>query len=75
MRQTQALSVPSGQNDCGRPKRMLAGYLSNIGRGPSTVRSMILSDIKRFTELGADSYASDLLRTLRLFDSAYTGAA
>lgn len=68
MRQSEA---GPASPESGRPKRMLAGYLCNISRGPSAVRGMILSDIKRFSELGADGYASDLARTLSLFDRAY----
>ncbi|MEK4034961.1 hypothetical protein WOC76_08940 [Methylocystis sp. IM3] len=73
MRHFQAEPVSTGPDD--RPAKMLAGYLCNISRGPSTVRRMILNDIGRFAELGADGYVSDLVQTLRLFDRAYAKAA
>ncbi len=75
MRRSQAELASIGKNDSPRPARMLAGYLCNINRGPSTVRTMMLSDIRRFTDLGADGYVSDLVRALHLFDRAYTETA
>ncbi len=74
MRHSQAEPASSKQ-DSGRPAKMLAGYLFNINRGPSTVRAMIVSDINRFAELGADGYVADLVRTLHLFDRACAKAA
>jgi hypothetical protein len=63
------------RSGAGRPDRLLAGYLCNIGRGPSAVRDMILDDISRFTDLGAETYALDLVQTLQLFDRACSMAA
>ncbi len=74
MRRLQALTNSIALGDSGRPRRMLASYLCNIGRGPSAVRGMILSDIIRFTDLGADTYVCDLIQTLKLFDRACSDA-
>ncbi len=71
--QTQPASV--GQSHSGRPARLLAGYLCNLNRGPTAVRGLIVEDIKRFQELGADGYALDLTRALRQFDRAQFKAA
>lgn len=50
---------------CDRVSRLLESYRLNIkGRGFSAVRQMILDDIRRFTELGADAYAADLRKAL-----------
>jgi hypothetical protein len=74
MRHSQATIGSAGPNDSGRPTKMLASYLCNMGRGRSTVRGMIVNDINRFTELGAERYVSDLIRTLHLFDHARLAA-
>ncbi len=50
---------------CDRVSRLLDSYRLNIkGLGFSAVRQMILDDIRRFTELGADAYAADLRKAL-----------
>jgi hypothetical protein len=48
-----------------RASRLLDSYrLSIKGWGFPAVREMILDDIRRFTELGADTYAADLRKAL-----------
>ncbi len=50
---------------CDRASRLLESYRLNIkGWGLSAVRQMILDDIRRFTELGADAYVADLRKAL-----------
>ncbi len=50
---------------CDRASRLLDSYRLNIkGRGISAVRQMILDDIRRFAELGADAYVVDLRKAL-----------
>jgi hypothetical protein len=51
-----------------RVGQMLAAYRANMGRGSESVREMILSDIRRFSDLGASSYVDDLAETLFMFD-------
>ena len=46
---------------------LLSSYLLSLHRGPVAVREMIVSDLRRFLELGARNYAADLLVVLRLF--------
>jgi hypothetical protein len=59
----------------GRRSRLLAGYLLNRKRGAVAVRSMILADIRRFSELGAVGYASDLIDVLNSFNAVFPVAA
>jgi hypothetical protein len=54
-----------------RSGRMLPGYLLNMGRGAAAVRDMILDDIRRFSELGASGYVTDLVAALCCFDSEF----
>ena len=58
-----------------RRSRLLAGYLLNRKRGAVAVRSMILADIQRFSELGAIGYASELVDVLNSFNAEFPVAA
>jgi hypothetical protein len=50
---------------CDRASRLLDSYRLNIkGRGFSAVRQLILDDIRRFADLGADAYVADLRKAL-----------
>ena len=59
------------QTVSGRHRRLLAGYLLNRKRGAAAVRDMILSDIRRFSELGALGYAADLIDVLNAFNAEF----
>jgi hypothetical protein len=54
-----------------RRSRLLAGYRLNRKRGAVAVRSMILADIRRFSELGAVGYASELIDVLNSFNAEF----
>lgn len=58
---------------CDRASRLLDSYRLNIkGWGFSAVRQLILDDIRRFTDLGADAYVTDLRTALlRLEDEEF----
>ena len=47
--------------------RLLSSYLLNLESGPEAVREMIVGDIDRFRDLGADRQASDLSLVLNCF--------
>ncbi len=47
---------------------MMAAYRANLKRGSAEVREMILEDIRRFSELGAQAYVDDLTEVLFMFD-------
>jgi hypothetical protein len=68
-------SVAHEQIPAGRRSRMLAGYILNRKRGVVAVRSMILADIRRFSDLGAAGYASELVDVLNSFNAEFPVAA
>lgn len=53
---------------------LLASYLLNLGRGLVAVRTMIVSDLRSFLDLGASRRAADLLIVLRFFLSKHPEA-
>ncbi len=57
-----------------RTTQLLKTYRMNVdNRGFFAVREMILDDIRRFNELGADAYVADLRKALfRLDDEEST---
>jgi hypothetical protein len=57
-----------------RHDALLASYMLNLHRGAATVREMIVSDIRRFLDLGARDRAADALLVLRLFFSEIDGS-
>lgn len=63
-----------GATPSARHYSLLASYLLNLGRGPVTVRDMIVSDLRSFLDLGAKQRAADLLIVLRIFLSDYPQA-
>jgi hypothetical protein len=63
------------QGPSNRHSRLLAGYLFNRKRGAAAVRDMILADIRRFSELGATGYASELIDVLNSFNAEFPVAA
>ena len=68
------IEQPTSTNRCiatNRSGRMLSGYLLNMGRGAAAVRDMILDDIRRFSDLGATGYVTDLVAALCCFDSEF----
>ena len=71
MDKIQQLTAPNKCLASDRSGRMLSGYLLNMGRGAATVRDMILDDIRRFSELGATAYVTDLVAALCCFDSEF----
>ena len=52
-----------------RHKSLLESYKMNLERGSGAVYDMIVGDLERFIELGAQQRAADLLLVLRLFVS------
>jgi len=54
-----------------RQRRVMAGYSFNLRRGEAKVRDMILKDIGRFSDLGAERRVSDLFAVLKQFDLAH----
>jgi len=62
-------AVPSA-----RHHKMLSSYLLNLDRGTLAVREMIVSDLRRFLDLGAEGRAADLMLVLRLLLSDYPEA-
>ncbi len=56
-----------GMREADRHRRLLFGYLANLHRGRRAVRNMIVADLRRFVDLGAEARAADLLVVLRLF--------
>ena len=54
-----------------RQRRVMTGYSFNLRRGDAKVRDMILKDIGRFSDLGADRRVSDLFEVLKQFDLAH----
>jgi hypothetical protein len=48
--------------------QMLDAYRANMARGCAEVREMILGDIRRFRDLGAQAYVDDLTEVLFMFD-------
>jgi hypothetical protein len=46
---------------------LLTSYLLNLKRGPEVVRDMMVSDLRRWLDLGAVQRAADLLIVLRQF--------
>ncbi len=62
-----------GVEACDRHRRLLCGYLLNMRRGMRAVRNMIVGDLRRYLDLGAEARAADLLVVLRLFLSDYGG--
>jgi hypothetical protein len=75
MRNLERTTVAHEQILTGRRSRLLAGYLLNRKRGAVAVRSMILADIQRFSELGAIGYASELIDVLNSFNAEFPVAA
>lgn len=63
-----------GAIPCARHHCLLSSYLLNIGRGPRTVRDMIIADMRRFLDLGVSKRAADLLIVLRMFLSDFPEA-
>jgi hypothetical protein len=57
-----------------RHRSLLDGYLANMGRGPEAIRDMMIADLRRWTQLGANARAADLLVVLRQFLSEYPQA-
>ncbi len=57
-----------------RQRRVMAGYSFNLRRGAAKVRIMILKDISRFSDLGADRHVSDLFEVLEQFDLLHPSA-
>ena len=57
-----------------RQRRVMAGYSFNLRRGAAKVRIMILKDISRFSDLGADRHVSDLFEVLKQFDLLHPSA-
>jgi hypothetical protein len=53
---------------------LLSSYLLNLKRSPGAVRQMIVSDIRAAIDMGASSYAADLLLVLRMFLSKHPEA-
>ncbi|TLG77808.1 hypothetical protein [Methylocystis sp. B8] len=47
--------------------RLLSSYKLNLDRGVDTVRRLILADVARFQEMGAQKYADDLKIVLACF--------
>ncbi len=60
--------IPSTPNSADRTSRLLSSYRFNMDRGCSAVREMILQDIRRFSEMGADACVADLKKALVRFD-------
>jgi hypothetical protein len=75
MRNLERTTEAHEQMPAGRRSRLLAGYLLNRKRGAVAVRSMILADIRRFSELGAVGYASELIDVLNSFNAEFPVAA
>jgi hypothetical protein len=75
MSNLERTSVAHEQMLAGRGSRLLAGYLFNRKRGAAAVRDMILADIRRFSELGAVGYASDLIDVLNSYNAEFPVAA
>jgi len=75
MRNLERTTAAHEQMLAGRHSRLLAGYLLNRKRGAVAVRSMILADIRRFSELGAVGYASELIDVLNSFNAEFPVAA
>ncbi len=67
--------IPTRPNNSDRTSRLLSSYRFNMDRGSSAVREMILQDIHRFSEMGADAYVADLRKALFRFDDEALGAA
>lgn len=62
-------AVPSPKH-----RSRLSGYLLNLKWGPSTVRELIVADIRAALDLGALDRAADLMVVLRLFLSDHLDA-
>lgn len=58
-----------------RTDRLLRSYRLNMDRGAAAVRRMILEDIRRLSEMGAQAYAADLRQALFRFDGETLRAA
>jgi hypothetical protein len=56
-----------GPTPCAKHHLLLTSYLLNMKRGPEVVRDMMVSDLRRWLDLGAVQGAADLLIVLRLF--------
>lgn len=59
--------VVLGAVETKRHEALLSSYLFNLGRGREVVQDMIVSDLRRFLELGALNRASDTFLVLRMF--------
>ena len=55
--------------------RLLSSYMLILDRGPDAVRQMILADLIRFQELGAQRYAEDLKVVLACFVAEFLPTA
>ncbi len=55
-------------------RRLLRSYLLNMHRGMCAVHNMIVADLRRYVDLGAETRAADLLVVLHLFLSDYGDA-
>ncbi len=60
--------IPTAPSSSDRTRRLLSSYPLNMDRGCPAVREMILQDIRRFSEMGADAYVADLRKALFRFD-------
>ncbi len=60
--------IPTTPRTSDRASKLLSSYRFNMDRGSSAVREMILQDIRRFSEMGAEAYVADLRKALFRFD-------
>jgi hypothetical protein len=58
-----------------RQLQLLSSYLLNLKKGATAVRDLIVGDIRRFRDLGAQQQVSDLLIVLECFLSEFPDAA
>ncbi len=63
-----------GTSTSEKHRGLLESYLLNIDRGASTVRKMIVADLRAFLDLGLLASAADAFIVLRLFLSDYPEA-
>ncbi len=57
-----------------RQLQLLSSYLLNLKKGATVVRDLIVGDIRRFRDLGAQRQVSDLLIVLECFLSEFPEA-
>ena len=63
-----------GSTPSTKHRALLGSYLLNLKRGPEFVREMMVSDLRRWLDLGAVEQAADLLIVLRQFLTAHPEA-